>query len=159
MSAHANHESTRIFLLHCNCRFCRLDRTNQGSLGHDDLLSVPELAMNPLSHHITTMLGTNSGRVTFAAFARTLAVFQRRGSQEKARLLFSLFSDGAADSVTKDSLRCVLQHLVGSEMDEADLCRLCALVIGSAGRLEFDEFRALVSQAPWVDIALESRRI
>lgn len=60
-------------------RFAHLDRSNCGSLNKNDLLSIPELAINPLCDRLIQMFFANSEqdkRINFKDFMRVLATFR-----------------------------------------------------------------------------------
>lgn len=61
-------------------RFAHLDRNNCGTLTKDDLLSIPELAINPLCDRLIQMFFADCDptdeRINFKQFMRTLATFR-----------------------------------------------------------------------------------
>ena len=78
-------------------RFRKLDRTGRGVIRREDLLKIPELAMNPLCSRIITLfrpassLANDSGvwQINFKEFLKALSVFSNHGiEEEKARFAF-----------------------------------------------------------------------
>lgn len=66
-------------------RFAHLDRSNLGSLSKGDLLSIPELAINPLCDRLIQMFFTeydegNDERINFRQFVTVLAAFRSSSS-------------------------------------------------------------------------------
>lgn len=62
-------------------RFAHLDRSNCGSLSKDDLVSIPELAINPLCDRLIQMFfSENEERINFKQFMRVLAAFKSASS-------------------------------------------------------------------------------
>lgn len=61
-------------------RFRRLDRSGRGTLSNDDLLMIPEIAMNPLSSRLAALFERDGeeGRINFKSFVSALAIFSDR---------------------------------------------------------------------------------
>lgn len=60
-------------------RFASLDRTNRGSLSKEDLLSIPELAINPLCDRLMKIFFLDCDheeRINFKQFVYVLATFR-----------------------------------------------------------------------------------
>lgn len=57
-----------------------MDRGDLGTLSREDLLRIPELAINPLGERIVDLFhtdsGTNKGRINFLQFMRVLSKFR-----------------------------------------------------------------------------------
>lgn len=73
-------------------RFSHLDRNNRGSLNRDDLLSIPELAINPLCDRLIQMFfydcqGGDDERINFKQFMKILAIFRASSSSSPASAL------------------------------------------------------------------------
>lgn len=77
-------------------RFTSLDRGDLGTLSREDLLRIPELAINPLGERIVDLFhadsGNNSDRINFLQFMRVLSKF-RPNRQNK-------------DTNTMDKVKC-----------------------------------------------------
>jgi Ca2+-binding EF-hand superfamily protein len=67
-------------------RFTQLDRANCGSLSKHDLLSIPELAINPLCDRLIEMFFVDGDheeeRINFRQFMRVLAAFRSNQQQQ-----------------------------------------------------------------------------
>lgn len=61
-------------------RFTSLDRGDLGTLSREDLLRIPELAINPLGERIVDLFhmdsGNNCDRINFLQFMRVLSKFR-----------------------------------------------------------------------------------
>lgn len=61
-------------------RFTSLDRGDLGTLSREDLLRIPELAINPLGERIVDLFhadtGNNGDRINFLQFMRVLSKFR-----------------------------------------------------------------------------------
>eukprot|EP00124_Ichthyophonus_hoferi_P003644 Ihof_evm3s330 gene=Ihof_evmTU3s330 len=76
---------TRHEILMLYKRFKRLDKTNSGTICADDFLSIPDLAINPLSSRLIAIFdGNDTDRVNFTQFIEVLSVFRPvEGNREK----------------------------------------------------------------------------
>lgn len=68
-------------------RFAHLDRSNCGTLSKNDLLSIPELAINPLCERLIQMFFADcdreDGRINFRQFVGVLALFRSSDTTKK----------------------------------------------------------------------------
>jgi serine/threonine-protein phosphatase 2B regulatory subunit len=101
-STHCNRIFGHIIIIDCDLvnekeilrlykRFKTLDRDHSGTLSTDELLSIPEFAMNPLVPTRLMAIITPGGReVSFKGFLQILSVFHPRASvDEKLKCTFS----------------------------------------------------------------------
>ena len=57
-------------------RFRRLDRGFRGTISADDLIMIPEVAMNPLAPRLVALFPRDAeGRINFTGFVTGLAIF------------------------------------------------------------------------------------
>jgi serine/threonine-protein phosphatase 2B regulatory subunit len=56
-------------------RFQRLDKDATGRISTDELLSIPEFAMNPLAPRIVELFMKQDDRISFRRFVQCLAIF------------------------------------------------------------------------------------
>jgi serine/threonine-protein phosphatase 2B regulatory subunit len=64
-------------------RFRRLDRGNRGTISSDDIIMIPEVAMNPLASRLTALFPRDSeDRITFTSFVSGLAIFSEKARPE-----------------------------------------------------------------------------
>jgi len=132
-------------------RFKILDREATGCLTKDDLLRIPEVAMNPMVNKIIPFFGFPAKTsINFKEFVQALGQFNAsRTRDEKLRLVFNSFDADGDGLINHDELVEILRTLVGSEgMDNEDLKQLAQLAIleaGSEGGIDFDEFKLAIS--------------
>lgn len=137
-------------------RFKTLDRSGTGTLGKDDLLRVPEVAMNPLVDRVVGYFGFGphgdklsqaKSRVNFPDFVATLSRFTRESisREEKLKNAFPAFDLNADDKLTRDEFISLLQELVGKSMDLEDIEELVGYALEDhPDGLSFEEFTNLV---------------
>jgi Ca2+-binding EF-hand superfamily protein len=141
-------------------RFRTLDRDATGSLTKEDLLRVPEVAMNPMVNKILPFFGfgpkEGKASINFKEFVQALSQFNAsRSKDEKLRLIFNSFDADADGVISHSELMEVLRTLVGSEgMEDADLEQLarCAIVeAGNEDGIDFDDFRRALKNSEVVE--------
>ncbi|CAM8961402.1 unnamed protein product [Rhodiola kirilowii] len=96
-------------------RFCQLDRNAKGFISADELLSVPEFAMNPLSQRLLKMVdGLN-----FKDFVAFLSAFSANAStQKKIEFIFKVYDTDYNGKVSFDDILQVLCDLSGPFMSD-----------------------------------------
>ncbi|KAE9602363.1 hypothetical protein Lal_00049960 [Lupinus albus] len=111
-------------------RFCQLDRNKCGFISSDEFMSIPEFAVNPLSHSLLTMLdGFN-----FKEFVAFLSTFSSRASlQHKIEFIFKLYDSDCNGKVTFDDMLRVLRDLTGQFMSQQQREEVLAQVLEDAG--------------------------
>ncbi len=62
-------------------RFELLDRDRSGTLSPQEVLGIPEFAMNPLTPRLLQMLRINSDQLDFTRFVQYLSVFHKKASR------------------------------------------------------------------------------
>lgn len=130
-------------------RFQKLDRDQSGQLEADDLMMIPELAMNPLVPRIVALFDS----VNFRQFVNYLGVFGPNGSVEsKIDFAFRIYDVDGDDFVSEDDLHAVLKMMVGDNMVDDSLHRVVKKVFSDAdkdddGRISREEFSAVVDVA------------
>lgn len=134
-------------------RFQKLDRDQSGQLEADDLMMIPELAMNPLVPRIVALFDN----VNFRQFVDYLAVFGPNGSVEsKIDFAFRIYDVDGDDFVSEDDLLAVLKMMVGDNMVDDSLHRVVKKVFSDAdkdgdGKISRNEFSAVVDVAEIVN--------
>ncbi|KAK7402348.1 hypothetical protein VNO78_14545 [Psophocarpus tetragonolobus] len=130
-------------------RFCQLDRNAKGFISADEFLSVPEFAMNPLSHRLLNMVdGFN-----FKDFVAFLSAFSAHASpQQKIELIFKVFDSDRNGKVSFKDMLEVLKDLSGSFMSDDQREEVLSLVLREAGYskdsyLTLDDFIKVLGQS------------
>lgn len=140
-------------------RFRKLDRKGRGFIRREDLLKIPELAMNPLVHRIIALFRPSSAiakdagvwQINFKEFLKALSVFSESGNIEaKARFAFRVYDIDQDGFISEGELYEVMKTMVGDNVDEADLKDTVRATIESwdvdgDGRLSYEEFRDGIS--------------
>lgn len=142
-------------------RFKTLDRTACGTIGKDDLLRVPEFAMNPLVDRVVGYFGFGpegdklspqreiKTRINFPDFVATLALFTKESltRDEKLENAFPAFDLNADGKLSRDEFISLLQELVGKSMELQDIEELVGYALEDhPDGLTFEEFTQLVPE-------------
>jgi len=151
-------------------RFTSLDKQHKGHLTRDDLLRIPELAINPLGDRIVHAFFTDGHArsnndisekegmrevINFPDFVRVLAHFRpiKKNSeknklnsrQEKLKFAFRMYDLDGDDKIKKDELLHVLHLMVGANISQEQLVSIAERTIQEADEdkdkmISFDEF-------------------
>lgn len=152
-------------------RFTRLDKAGTGRITSDDLLSIPELAMNPLAPRVIGIFNVKKeDQISFKQFVQTLSVFSPRASaDEKLKCMhpMSLRTNGSVTFqvydvkgdgfIDREELTQVLKMMVGNHLTETQLETIVEKTMIEADkdgddRLSFKEFGAVSSSLFHIDI-------
>uniref|UniRef100_A0A0N5BN52 Calcineurin B homologous protein 1 n=1 Tax=Strongyloides papillosus TaxID=174720 RepID=A0A0N5BN52_STREA len=140
-------------------RFLSLDRQSRGYLDREDLLRIPELAINPLGDRIVDAFFTDKQeeidkKINFRDFMRVLAHFRPisatqnlkiNSRDEKLRLAFSIYDLDKSGYITRDEFKVILNMMVGSNITPEQLDCIAERTITEAdsdndGKISFEEF-------------------
>jgi Ca2+-binding EF-hand superfamily protein len=104
-------------LVALSLRFERLDRDRTGTLSAEELLAIPEFAMNPLAPRVLQVLGLqDAAELNFVAFVRFLAVFHPDSpAEDKLDLAFRLYDLDGDGVVRPAELLHVVRLMAGGE--------------------------------------------
>jgi len=96
-------------------RFQQLDKKHKGYISEDELLNIPELAINPLAPRIVQLFVN----VNFKEFCRLLSLLSKN-ADEKAKIsfMFRVYDVDADGIVSRNDLEIILRQLVGSTLSE-----------------------------------------
>ena len=126
----------------------------------EDLLKIPELAMNPLCKRIITLFRPQSSiekdagvwQINFKEFLKALSVFSDHGTdEEKARFAFRIYDIDNDGYISENELFEVMKTMVGDNVDNENLKEIVKTTIEAwdndgDGKLSFEEFRSTLSQ-------------
>lgn len=130
-------------------RFQKLDRTQSGTLDTDELLMVPELAMNPLHPRFVSIFEN----VNFTQFATHMSAFSPASLPEKkVDFAFRMYDIDADGFVSEADLEALLRMLVGDYIPAETLRTVVKRIVADAD-LDGD---GLISRAEFteaVDVA------
>lgn len=130
-------------------RFQKLDRTQSGTLDTDELLMVPELAMNPLHPRFIAVFEN----VNFHQFVNNISAFSPSTPPEKKiDFTFRLYDVDGDGFISKYDLENVLKMLVGEHMSSDVIAQIANRVIEEAdadgdGLISRNEFTSAVDVA------------
>jgi Ca2+-binding EF-hand superfamily protein len=119
-------------------RFRALDRRHKGYIGADELLSVPELAINPLAQRMVQLLGA----CNFKDFVALLAAFSSKASRtEGLRLMFALHDIDGDGVISRADLLTVARARAGPALSDEQLGELVDRALPpQSPALTFDAF-------------------
>lgn len=147
-------------------RFRRLDRSRKGTISADDLLMVPEVAMNPLATRLVAMFQRDAeDRINFRSFAVGLSVFgEKTTTADKVAFVFRLFdinNDGYLDS---SDLSNVLASMTGKSLDEPTVAAIVSKTLSQAdrdgdGRISLRDFMACTDLFPWDELIVPVKKV
>jgi Ca2+-binding EF-hand superfamily protein len=102
-------------------RFRALDRRHKGYISGEELMNVPELAMNPLAQRVVQMFEN----CNFKDFVRLLSAFSQRSSRaEQLRWLFELYDVDGDGAVSRADLLTLMRNRAGSQLTDEQLGEL-----------------------------------
>ncbi|MED6218825.1 hypothetical protein PIB30_030143 [Stylosanthes scabra] len=127
---HSNGAFTQQEIVSLYSRFCQLDRKNCGFIPSDEFLTIPEFALNPLSHTLLTMLDA----LNFKDFVAFLSVFSPRATlQHKIEFIFKVYDTDCNGKVTFRDILRVLKDMSGQFMPEKQMEEILTKVLEEAG--------------------------
>lgn len=139
-------------------RFTSLDKGDNGTLGREDFLRIPELAINPLGDRIVQAffhdVDSYDNRINFRQFMRVLARFRptkknrttkMNSKEDKLRFAFKMYDLDNDDKISREELMNVLHMMVGSNISQEQLANIADRTIMEADKngdkcITFDEF-------------------
>ena len=152
---------TRAELQSLYHRFRTLDRASAGHLLDDDLLRVPEVAMNPLVDRVVQAVGGGGGGLTFVGFCKALAAFNaRRSKEEVLEAVFECFDRDRDGLLDRREIAELVRTIVGDKgMQKEDVDKLVELTIAEAdwdgdGALNFVEYCRALDGVEHVDVSI-----
>ncbi|KAL6984931.1 hypothetical protein U1Q18_018312 [Sarracenia purpurea var. burkii] len=127
---HCNNSFSQQEIISLYQRFCQLDRNSGGFISADEILSVPEFAVNPLSQRLLRMLdGLN-----FKEFVAFLSAFSGRASlQHKIEFIFKVYDSNGNGKVSFNDMLDVLRDLTGQFISESQREKVLTQVLEEAG--------------------------
>eukprot|EP01134_Creolimax_fragrantissima_P008477 CFRG8477T1 len=135
-------------------RFKRLDKENKGFISADDMLSIPELAMNPLAARIIAVFDIQStDSINFSNFVSVLNVFHEDTDRdEKLEFAFRIYDIDNDGFITPRELRDVMKMMAGSYLADEDLDKVVKQTIEEAdkdgdGKISRAEFNKVLGHA------------
>ncbi|GMR60518.1 hypothetical protein PMAYCL1PPCAC_30713 [Pristionchus mayeri] len=151
-------EFNRNQIVRLYSRFLSLDKKGQGFLEREDLMNVPELAVNPLGDRIVdaffTLAGKDDKHLNFRQFVQVLAYFQPidktkknqlNDRSKKLKFAFMMYDLNRNGYITREEFKVILNSMVGANITADQLDKIADRTIEEAdadqdGKISFDEF-------------------
>lgn len=143
-------------------RFVNLDRSDNGTLSREDLLRIPELAINPLGDRIvhTIFADAFDDRINFRQFMRVLSRFRPikknkdnklNSREQKLQFAFKMYDLDDDNKISRDELLAVLHMMVGANISNEQLSSIADRTIMEADQdgdnmISFEEFCATLAK-------------
>ena len=114
-------------------RFQQLDKKHKGYISEDELLNIPELAINPLAPRIVQLFVN----VNFKEFCRLLSLLSKNANEKsKISFMFRVYDVDADGIVSSNDLEIILRQLVGSTLSEEKIDALVQKAMNEVLELE-----------------------
>eukprot|EP00899_Mesostigma_viride_P003781 jgi/Mesvir1/13403/Mv16490-RA.1 len=111
-------------------RFRELDRNDSGFISPDEFLSVPEIAVNPLSHRLIRVFEM----VNFKDFVLLLGAFSRAASrEEKLEFIFKILDVDGDGMLSREDVLHTLKAMAGTFTPPEKLEAVCDLALDEVG--------------------------
>ncbi|KAH9422130.1 Ca2+-binding actin-bundling protein (actinin), alpha chain (EF-Hand protein super) [Dermatophagoides pteronyssinus] len=123
--------------------------SDNGTLGREDFLRIPELAINPLGDRIVQAFFSETDsfddRINFRQFMRILARFRPikknreiklNSREDKLRFAFKMYDLDGDEKISRDELLAVLHMMVGSNISTEQLANIADRTIMEADKDE-----------------------
>ncbi|KAF8356283.1 chpf-1 [Pristionchus pacificus] len=151
-------EFNRNQIVRLYSRFLSLDKKGQGFLEREDLMNVPELAVNPLGDRIVdaffTLAGKDDKHLNFRQFVQVLAYFQPidktkknqlNDRSKKLKFAFMMYDLNRNGYITREEFKVILNSMVGANITADQLDKIADRTIEEAdtdqdGKISFEEF-------------------
>ncbi|XP_057299659.1 calcineurin B homologous protein 1-like [Hydractinia symbiolongicarpus] len=137
-------------------RFSNLDKDNNAFLSRNDLLRIPELAINPLGRRIidSFFVSTEDEGINFSQFVGVLSRFRRceektqcqlNTRENKLKYAFKMYDIDNTGMISKQNIEHMLTLMVGSNKSSEQLTAIADRTMQEAdedkdGYLSYEEF-------------------
>lgn len=152
-------------------RFKSLDRSGNGTINEEELLKIPEVAMNPMVERILgyfgfgplaqRLNGKTVTRINFTDFVKALSLFNGRSTkEEKLEHVFKAFDLDGDGIISREEFVTLIRTLVGKSMDQADIDDLVQYALSEVQHengLRFVDFVSILETSSDIDKLAESR--
>uniref|UniRef100_A0A2P2KD75 Calcineurin subunit B-like n=1 Tax=Rhizophora mucronata TaxID=61149 RepID=A0A2P2KD75_RHIMU len=127
---HCNHTFSQQEIVSLYQRFCQLDRNGAGFISAEEVMSVPEFAVNPLSQRFLRMVdGLN-----FKDFVAFLSAFSPRATlHQKIEFIFKIYDSDGNGRVAFSDMLDVLHDLTGHFVSNQQREQVLTQVLEEAG--------------------------
>jgi serine/threonine-protein phosphatase 2B regulatory subunit len=147
-------------------RFKNLDKDNSGTITMEEILALPELAMNPMVSRVAALFQLSSDEhINFTQFAKTLAIFTPSGKlEDKLKAAFKVYDINNDGFITHDDLVENLKLMVGDNFTEEQISSIATQTLetydldkdGKISPKEFNEM--MVKEGVEAKMSIELRK-
>ena len=132
LSQNVNFTAKEIHALYS--RFKKLDRDGTGVISRENLLKIPELAMNPLVDRIILCFDADEeGNITFTSFLSCLSRLSDKGTlEQKLSVAFRIYDINRDGFISVDEVCEILRLMVGTNMTEEQIQRTASDTVQAA---------------------------
>ena len=111
-------------------RFRTLDRGRKGYLSGEELLSIPELSINPLSQRLAYLCdGMN-----FKDFVRMISPYSRNATKEdRIKHLFNVWDVNGDGLICREDVEMMMRQAGGSQLSNDEVNRVVDKVMDACG--------------------------
>lgn len=144
-------------------RFRTLDRRHKGYVSSEELMAVPELAINPLAQRIIQIFEN----VNFKDFCLLLCNFSERSTpQDRIRFMFTVYDIDGDGAISRSDLLTMLRNRAGSQLTDEQLAELtdaamahlpAPRVPGEERKITFEAFCKEFETVNGTDVALKMK--
>ncbi|KAH7618847.1 putative Calcineurin subunit B type 2 [Nannochloris sp. 'desiccata'] len=130
-------------------RFRSLDRGRKGFITADELLSIPELSINPLSKRLAYFYDG----INFREFVKMLAPYSSKATRDdKIRHLFAIWDVDGDGIVSKEDMDLIVRQAGGSTLTDNEVAAVVGRVFENAGAgekgLDLPQFKSALERTP-----------
>ena len=122
-----------------------------GSLGVEEILSLPQLAKNPLVMRVLDIFDTDkNGEIDLREFLQGLVIFtEKDNSDSKLKFCFRIYDINDDGFITNQELFRALKIMVGNNLKDEQLQQVVDKTMiysdrNGDGMIDFDEFKVMV---------------
>ncbi|KAI8907931.1 hypothetical protein EDD86DRAFT_254987 [Gorgonomyces haynaldii] len=137
-------------------RFQTLDKQNTGTITVEQLMALPELAVNPLAHRLVKVFQLHKRQeINFVQFLQMLSPFSSNAPRiQKLEFAFKIYDVDGDGLIDYDDLFEIVRQMVGSSLNDDQIDSIVKETILEAdimdrdGAISFAEFRRVMFNTP-----------
>jgi len=136
-------------ILFISSRFHQFNSNLQGFITADELLSIPELSINPLSKRLAYFYDG----INFREFVKMLAPYSAKATQDdKTRHVFAIWDVDGDGVVSKEDMELIVRQAGGSSLTDNEIAAVVGRVFEKAGAgergLDLPQFKLALERTP-----------
>eukprot|EP00300_Choanocystis_sp_HF-7_P023909 c25297_g1_i1.p1 GENE.c25297_g1_i1~~c25297_g1_i1.p1 ORF type:complete len:177 (+),score=49.52 c25297_g1_i1:41-571(+) len=133
-------------------RFRKIDADKSGTITRDELVELPDVALNPLLDRFISIFDVDSDKnIDFVEFVTTLHTFSDQSNNEaKLQFMFRVYDMDNDGFIGNGELFQVLKMMVGDNLTERQLQQIVdkTMVLADKdqdGKLSYEEFHSIAA--------------